>query len=245
VEFSPWYEGGHYKSGVYAVKGVFMSGTKKIPESDAGLAVWGDNFCGKVSLNSTAWEIPATEAAALQSSFGAFMALYLQVSGPERNKILTKAKNDAKEAFKAKARIMINFRLKNPIIPPEGLVDAGVLLPDGTHTPVDTPKEHVGLVIVPTNVRQHKIVWTVEETGSKAVPEGYGGVVLRKGILEPGAPLPEAPEDLPSSSLLSRNNIVVNFRAGDQGKRCAYAACWQTKTGLMGPWTDITPVLVP
>jgi hypothetical protein len=31
----------------------------------------------------------------------------------------------------------------------------------------------------------------------------------------------------------------------DQGKRCAYAACWQTKSGLMGPWTDIVTVLVP
>jgi hypothetical protein len=70
-------------------------------------------------------------------------------------------------------------------------------------------------------------------------------VVLRKGVLENNEALPTDPESLPSSRLLSRNNVMVNFRAEDQGKRCAYAACWQTKTGLMGPWTDITVVLVP
>jgi hypothetical protein len=239
------YGGNYYTSGVEAAKGAVMSGTRKIPDSDAELAAWGDNFTAKITLNAEAWEIPAAEAAALQSSFGAFVSLHLQVSGPGRNKTLTKAKNEAREIFKAKARIMINFRLQNPIIPAVGLVDAGVAVPDTIHTPVGTPTEHVGLIIIPTNLRQHKLVWTVEETGSKAVPDGYGGVVLRKGILEPGEALPELPEDLPSSGLLSRNNVTMNFRASDQGKRCAYSACWQTKTGLMGPWTTITPVLVP
>jgi hypothetical protein len=173
------------------------------------------------------------------------MGLYTQVSGPGRNKTLTEAKNEARAAFLAKVSVMINFRLRNPIIPKEGLVDAGVSFGDTTHTPVGKPEEHVGLTILPTNVRQHKIVWTVEETGKKTVPKGYGGVVLRKGVLENDAALPVEPESLPSSQLLSRNNVIVNFRAEDQGKRCAYAACWQTKTGLMGPWTDITVILVP
>ncbi|MDR0719404.1 MAG: hypothetical protein LBF78_07180, partial [Treponema sp.] len=173
------------------------------------------------------------------------MNLYSQTSGPGRNQPLTEAKNEAKEDFKAKARVMINFRLKNPIIPKAGLVDAGVVPGDTTHTPVGTPEEHVGLTVIPTNVRQHKIAWTVEETGSKAVPEGYGGVVLRKAVLEDGEAVPVDPEALPSSKLYSRNNVTVTFRAEDQGKRCAYAACWQTKTGLMGPWTGIITVLVP
>jgi hypothetical protein len=217
----------------------------KIPDSDAELALWGGNLTAKITQNAEPWEIPASEATALQTSYAAFTALYTQTSGPGRNKTLTEAKNEARDDFKAKARIMINFRLKNPIIPKAGLVDAGVVPGDTTHTPVGTPEEHVGLTVIPTNIRQHKIAWTVEETGSKAVPEGYGGVVLRKGIIEEGGALPVNAEDLPSSTLLSRNNVTVNFRAEDQGKRCAYAACWQTKTGLMGPWTDIIPVLVP
>jgi hypothetical protein len=222
-----------------------MSHNKTIPDSDGELATWGGNFTGKISTHAEAWEIPAGEASALQTSYGGFMTLYTQTSGPGRNKTLTEAKNEAKEDFKAKAKIMINFRLKNPIIPRAGLVDAGVVAGDSTHTPVKEPKEHVELTIIPTNVRQHKIVFAVQETGSKAVPEGYGGIVLRKGVLEPGAEAPEKPDDLPSSKLLTRNNFVVNFRAEDQGKRCVYAARWQTKTGLVGPWTSLITVLVP
>jgi hypothetical protein len=221
------------------------NGARYLPDSDAELVAWGANFTDKITENAAAWEIPAAEASALRNSYGAFTALYLQTTGPGRNKTLTKAKNDAKDDFVAKVKIMVNFRLKNPIIPQTGLVDAGVSSGNTTHTPVGAPKEHVGLTIIPTNVRQHKIVWTVEETGSKAVPEGYGGVVVRKGVLENGAALPTDPEALPSSELHSRNNITIGFRAEDQGKRCAYAACWQTRTGLTGPWTAVTPVLVP
>jgi hypothetical protein len=39
--------------------------------------------------------------------------------------------------------------------------------------------------------------------------------------------------------------LYPGFRAEGQGKRCACAACRQTGTGLMGPWTDIIPVLAP
>jgi hypothetical protein len=237
--------GGNKTSGLRAAKGAVMSKNKTIPDSDAELAVWGGNLSAKVSENAEPWEIPAAEAAALQASYGAFMGLYTQTSAPGRNKILTEAKNEARDIFKAKARIMINFRLKNPIIPRTGLVEAGVAVGDTSHTPVGEPEEHVGLTIMPINVRQHKIVWTVEETGSRAIPKGYSGVVLRKGVLEPDAPLPAKPEDLPSSNLVSRNNLIINFRAEDQGKRCVYAACWQTKTGLMGPWTDLISIIVP
>jgi hypothetical protein len=219
--------------------------TGSIPGSDAELAVWGGNFTAKITQNANAWEIPPAEAAALQAVYAVFMGLYAQASGPGRNKTLTKAKNEARDSFVAKAQAMIGFRLKNPVIPKSGLVDAGVDVPDATHTPVGKPAEHVGLTVIPTNVRQHKIVWTVEETGSKAVPKGYGGVVLRKGVPESDEAMPTKPEDLPSSELYSRNNIIVNFRAEDQGKHCVYAACWQTKTGLMGPWTDIITILVP
>jgi hypothetical protein len=222
-----------------------MSRHRYLPDSDAGLAAWGANFVEKITQNAEAWEIPAAEVTALQSSYGAFTGLYVRTSGPERNKTLTKAKNEARDDFKAKVQIMVNFRLKNPIIPRAGLVDAGVNPGGDAHTPVGDPTEHVGLTVMPTNVRQHKLVWTVEETGSKAVIEGYDGVVLRKGVLEPGAAVPAQPEDLPSSNLLTRNNVIQTFRAGDQGKRCAYAACWQTKTGKMGPWSDIITVLVP
>ncbi|MDR1565946.1 MAG: hypothetical protein LBS48_01525 [Treponema sp.] len=34
-----------------------MSGTRKIPDSDAELAVWGDNFTAQITQNAAAWEI--------------------------------------------------------------------------------------------------------------------------------------------------------------------------------------------
>ena len=89
------------------------------------------------------------------------------------------------------------------------------------------------------------MAWRVEETGSKAVPDGYDGVVLRKQILEEGQPVPTKQAELPSSKLLTRNNWIETFRIEDQGKRCAYAACWQNGKGEEGPWSDVIVIIVP
>jgi hypothetical protein len=50
----------------------------------------------------------------------------MQATGPGRNKTLTEAKNKAKADFLDKVKVMVNFRLKNPVIPNAGLVDAGL-----------------------------------------------------------------------------------------------------------------------
>ncbi|MDR1565718.1 MAG: hypothetical protein LBS48_00350 [Treponema sp.] len=78
---------------------------------------WGGNFVAKITGNAEGWEIPPAEAAALQTSCGAFMGLYTQVSGPGGNKILTEAKNEARKDFLAEAAIMVNFRLNPPSSP--------------------------------------------------------------------------------------------------------------------------------
>ena len=217
---------------------------ERIPTTDTELPVWGANFTAKIAAGAEAWEIPAAEVTSLQSAYTALMGLYTQITTGTRAKALTAAKNAAKEAFLAQVRLMANFRLKNPKIPRAALADLG-FDHDDTRTPIGVPPEHVGLSVRPSNVREHTVTWTVEETGKKAVPYGYDGVVLRKQVLEPGEAVPVHQASLPYSALLTKNNHVETFRIEDQGKRCAYSACWQNEKGEEGPWSDIIVVIVP
>ncbi|MDR1900616.1 MAG: hypothetical protein LBQ55_11440 [Treponema sp.] len=107
------------------------------------------------------------------------------------------------------------------------------------------PTEHVLLLIEPVHAREHKIVWEVEETGSKARPYGYGGVVLVRKILEHGENVPTDPEALSAGRLLTRNNVILHYPPEDQGKRCAYAACWQNKAGATGKWCSVVAAVIP
>ena len=216
----------------------------KIPTSDAELPLWGGLFATTIATNAESWEIPAAEAQAVQASYSAFMNLYTQITEGTRTEALTAAKNAAKEEFLVKVRAMVNFRLKNPKIPEAALKLLG-LYRDPSRTPVGVPTVHVELTVRPSNVREHKITWRVLETGSKAVPEGFSGVVLRKQVLEEGEAVPVEQASLSYSRLLTKNNVTETFRIEDQGKRCAYAACWQNEKGEEGAWSDIIIVIVP
>ncbi|MDR1863617.1 MAG: hypothetical protein LBQ67_06840, partial [Treponema sp.] len=112
-------------------------------------------------------------------------------------------------------------------------------------TPIGPPAEHVLLLIEPIHVREHRVVWEVEETGSKAKPYGSDGVVLLRKILEHGEPVPTTVKALGESRLLTRNHVTLEYAEEDQGKRCAYAACWQNEKGDKGSWSDIMVVVIP
>jgi hypothetical protein len=101
------------------------------------------------------------------------------------------------------------------------------------------------LLIEPAHEREHRVVWKVEETGSKARPYGYGGVLLVRRILESGEALPGSVKALGDSRLLTKNRVILEYGPEDQGKRCAYAACWQTKSGGKGGWSDIIAAVIP
>jgi hypothetical protein len=67
----------------------------------------------------------------------------------------------------------------------------------------------------------------------------------RHEVLEAAEAVPTDAKALGDSRLLTRNNVVLEYSPADQGKRCAYAACWQNESGAMGNWSDIVTVIIP
>ena len=217
-----------------------------IPRSYAGFRAWITNFMHEITVNGEAWGLPAAEITALGTEVTAYLAIDAFAESGEATRPARKQRETAFKALVKKVRRFVNkFVNNNDAIGPAARAALGVTVYDGARTPVGVPGEHVALTILPVNVREHKVVWRVEETGSKAVPYGYDGVVLRKQVLEEGEPVPEEQATLSYSRLLSKNNVIETFRTQDQGKRCAYAACWQNEKGEEGPWSDVLVAIVP
>ena len=217
-----------------------------IPQSYSGFRAWITNFMHEITVNGEAWGLPAAEITALGTEVTAYLSIDAFAESAEATRPARKQRETAFKAVVKKVRRFVNkFVNNNDAIGPAARAALGVTVYDGARTPVGVPWEHVGLTILPANAREHLIKWTVQETGSKAVPGGYDGVVLRKQVLEDGEPVPEEQAALSYSKLLTRNNWIETFRTQDQGKRCAYTACWQNEKGEEGPWSDVIIVIVP
>ncbi|MDR2070910.1 MAG: hypothetical protein LBP81_05805 [Treponema sp.] len=87
-----------------------------LPQQEAVLIDWGDNFAAEITAHGTEWEIPAAEVSGVTTALAAFKTLHTQAASPERNRVIVEEKNEARDAFKAKVRAMVKFRFENPII---------------------------------------------------------------------------------------------------------------------------------
>ncbi|MDR1900492.1 MAG: hypothetical protein LBQ55_10820 [Treponema sp.] len=199
----------------------------------------------KTSGQNPPWyHIPAASVTELSASYGrwytAYSATFNNPASPE-----IREKNRVRDAEEKVLRRFIQRYLKDDPVTPEERDEYDIPNDDAIKTPIGDPSEHVLLVIEPKHVREHYLVWEVEETGGRAVPYGYDGVVLVRKILEPGEAVPADVKALGDSRLLTKNHVTLTYSPGDQGKRCAYAACWQNESGGMGPWSDIVALVIP
>jgi hypothetical protein len=199
----------------------------------------------KTSGQNPPWHhIPPEAVTELTTSYGNWYTAYSATFNNPAPPVI-REKNRVRDVEEKVLRRFIQRYLKDEPVTDEERDEYDIPNDDTTKTPIGDPSEHVLLLIEPRHVREHYLVWEVEETGSKAVPYGYGGVVLVRKVLDPADPVPTDPETMGHSRLLTKNNVTLEYTPEDQGKRCAYAACWQNKSGGMGKWSDIVTVIIP
>lgn len=152
-----------------------------LPRQDAALIDWGDNFAAEITAHGTVWEIPAAEVSGVTTALAAFKALHTQAAGPDRSRVIVAAKNEARDAFKAKVRAMVKFRFENPIITNAVRVRCG-LHPRGTvRTPLGAPPT-VPILEPLTPLGNARIKIRVHDENTphrRAIPYGYNGCVLQ------------------------------------------------------------------
>jgi hypothetical protein len=199
----------------------------------------------KTNGQSPPWyHIPPAVVTELTTSYGDWYTAYSATFNSPTSPVI-REKNRVRKVEEKALRRFIQRYLKDEPVTDEERDEINIPNRDTTPTPIGKPPEHVLLIIEPRHVREHHVVWEVQETGSKARPYGYSGVVLVRKVLEAAEAVPADAKALGDSRLLTRNNVVLEYSPADQGKRCAYAACWQNESGAMGNWSDIVTVIIP
>jgi hypothetical protein len=125
-----------------------------IPRKDAEAAAWGDNFVTQLTANATQWAIPTGEITDLKTALTNYKTYLAQAESPARTKIVVAQKNATRARFEEKAREMINFRLKNPIITDSQLTALGVHVPDRTPSRIPAPTSCPDILLEVLDVRR-------------------------------------------------------------------------------------------
>ncbi|MDR1899952.1 MAG: hypothetical protein LBQ55_08100 [Treponema sp.] len=224
-------------------------GKDYVPAKDADF----DRFFKKVAQTTAAktsgtnppwYHIPAAAVTELITAYSDWYTAYSNTFNDPTSPVI-REKNRVRKVTERTLRHFIQRYLKDDPVTAQERDELGIPNPDPIPSPIGRPTEHVLLLIEPIHVREHRVIWEVEETGGKAKPYGYDGVVLLRRILEPGEAVPATVKALGDSRLLTKNRVVLEYTAEDQGKRCAYAACWQNEKGEKGDWSDIIVVVIP
>jgi hypothetical protein len=219
-----------------------MANGTSIPRKDAEVAPWGDNFVTQLTANAQQWGIPSEEITDLKTELTSYKTYLAVVESPARTKIAVAQKNATRARFEEKARTMINFRLKNPVITDSQLTALGVHVPDRSPSRISDPKTRPEHWLEVLDVRRISVHFQDQNADNKAKPYGTDGAVVAFVVLdEPATDI----DQLTHTELATRTPHVIQLADKDRKKILSVAVCWQSMRGVKGPWSEILSTVVP
>jgi hypothetical protein len=216
--------------------------SKYLPDAEAKLIPWGDNFVEQVDRNKEAWGIPVVEITAVKTVLSDFKSLYEQARSPGRTSVIVEEKNTAKALLKAQIRAMVGFRLKNPIITDAQRKELGLHVADKTRSLKPRPTTYPHYHITQNGIGILGIIYQEGDgrKGSKSLE--VAGARIYYGVFNEK---PSVQEALLASVFATRCPDIITFRETDRGKRTYIALKWENPKGEGGPWSEIGSEIIP
>jgi hypothetical protein len=213
-----------------------------LPRKDSNLILWIENFISQISLHAEAWSIPQQEIHPVKKALDEFKSFYSITNSPKRTSIAVAQKNEARQDLLELIRILINFRLKNPIITNDQLIALGLNVKDKTRTPIPPPLTCPKFNLKVVDTRRINISFQDSESVTKAKPYGITGGIISYVILDRP---PVKHEELTRTVLASRTPYTLDFTEEERGKTVYIAMRWQNKKGQIGTWSEIMSAIIP
>ena len=214
-----------------------------IPAKDADFLDWSRNILTQTAAHADGWNIPAGAVTLLQSAFDAYQAAYIKAQDPNRGKVHTLKKNEARDALKAAMRSFLNERLRyNSAVTDDDRRSLGITIPDGIRTPQPAPATHPEFEIDTSELRQLTVRFRNNGSERLGKPKKAHGAEIRWDYRN--AP-PEDIDSLPHSEFATRSPHTLVFKEGERGKMVYICLRWENGKGEKGPWGEIIGAVVP
>jgi hypothetical protein len=209
-----------------------------IPRKEAELSEWSGNLLEVCKDNIDTWKLPTaklTELVTLQAKFKVLVEKCKTAAG---TKIDMQDKKDTKVLFVPKLEVFIKNDLQNnDLVDNAALVELGLNVPSGTHTPWPTPSEIPSTTVKTPAIRKVQ-VW-FKGINSKR----WGRLAKTKNLrcqwLISDTP-PTRISELLHTEIATSNPLEFTFEEDQRGKRLYFAVCWEAGPKKRGPWSEIS-----
>jgi len=207
-----------------------------IPPTDSGFDLWIVNFSTLATATPTAYGLTAPQAVTLAALVATWEAAYLLATTPStRTKPSVADKDNARFAAEAEARAMAMIVQAWPLITPVLLADLGLTVRDTTPTPIPAPVTVPLLSIVGASNLAMTLRYADELTpAARRKPFGSTQLQLWRYV---GALAATGPEQCGFIGAVTKNPVEVTFLTPDAGLLATFYGRWQTRSGLVGPWS--------
>lgn len=209
-----------------------------LPQSDDGFATWSANFESGIDTEFATYGLTTGQATAYTALDTAYQTALLIAQTPAtRTPVTITTKDNAKAAAMANARLLAAIVNAYPNTTNTMRATLGLTPRGSGPTPIPAPTTKPVMIVVGYNPLGHVLQIRDESTpDSNAKP--FGSIACQVW----GKAGPVAPESIDECQMLgvyTKRFLTINFASSDAGKQMFYICRWQTRTGLVGPQSDI------
>jgi len=211
-----------------------------LPAREGELLHWARNYRDEIALDPVSLSITPGQSAHYGVLFDLFEVGYANASNPSTNsKSIIIAKNEAKAALKANARLLARIIRANPAVTNEQRSRLGLTVPDPNLVPIARPAQAPVLTVLPSTGRVVRIrLRDPAEPNRLGKPAGIAGAAVMsytaRSPEETSPPIEMSKWSYHGNA--TRRTFNVNLGADvPTGARVWIAAMWYSTRGKFGP----------
>lgn len=216
-----------------------------IPARDADFALWADNFSALITAAPALYGLMASDAAVIATSVDAWDTAYAAaVAGDTRGPFTISAKDVQRVDTTATLRPYAQLISNNAGVTVDNKIAVGVNPRTNPPAPITTPNTNPILSVISAIQLGHQLRYRDQLASPSVKAKPYGviavqlfGAVSTTVVTDPSA--------LPYLGAFTKSPLQVTWDSTAAGKQAYYAARWQTRTGLVGPWSPVVVFTVP
>jgi hypothetical protein len=216
-----------------------------IPPKDADYDGWLTNFSALITTAPGTYGVTSGDATAIAAAQAAWHSAYLLVTSPSTKTATTVAAKDTQRVSSlAAVRPYAQQISLNPGVLTSNKIALGVNPRTSTPLPITTPTTTPNLTLQ-SSFPQNLILRYRDSMASPSVKaKPYGVLAAQIFGLVSSTPVTD-PTLLTFLGPQTKSPWTQAFASGSSGKTVYLAARWQTRTGLVGPFSPIISAVIP
>lgn len=215
-----------------------------IPPKDSDFLAWITNFNTLITASPATYGLVAADATAIDAVTDPYTAAQAVVDNPSTKTVTTVAtKNNTKNAALAVVRTYAQQIAHNAGVTDGNKLALGLNLPNTSPSPIPAPTSSPLLTVIGATPGQLTIRYADSNTPDKrSKPQGVTQMQLYVLV---ATTVGDDPSAASFYGAVTKQPFAVSFEPADAGKIATMFARWQTRTGLVGPFSLAASFVIP